>query len=767
MEKEIAIGIDLGTIYSVMGIVEKDRSVRIIRNSQEEELTRSAVGILDGKISVGKEIYKYLKGKKAKDLIYSVKRIMGREFSDEKVQELIHDDEKKVDYEIIQPAEGTDKSVAVILDEKEFSPEEISAEILKKLKKDAEGKLGKIDKAVITVPAYFNEKQREATRKAGWLAGFKVQRILPEPTAAAISYGVDRLEVEESKTILVYDLGGGTFDLSLLQIAGGAIVELNIDGDLWLGGDDFDKKIANYIIQETAQKYETDNIEQLIDEMPKEKKFKFLFNLKEKSEKAKIELSSLSRTEIEDLPILSDAEGNDIEFNVQLTRTKFEEMIEDDINRTIEIVQRVMKEANYEPKDIDNVILVGGSSLIPLVKEKMAEIFVEEKILRHERPMLCVSEGAARVADLLLNREIIECPRCGKQTSAKNEKCPSPNCGENLKTISPPLLQLSNAYGIEIQDNPFKVMITKGEYAPIEKRGTYFTSVDNQRIIRISAKSKDNEDKLSGLCTLWMPIPLDKKLPKGTEVGVTLSLDEDGIVGISARLLDGSGIQAHYSRGKKDEKILNQLKEFLEEIFKSSLGPQQKEEVVQKASYVIEAVNSNKIEEAREKMDEILEKYSIEKVVLPTWKNKFEPLIGYTEYILHKFHPIIDPEKTYELQRLIENLKDAITEENLDTAERLYKELDKDTNELPELVRNLDFIYRASWAIRNRNPIKSEKLSNTVDESMDLMKAGDQQGLQKKIEEVRPQAEQIWREEEKVPSKEIDLTVLSSIKESY
>lgn len=760
MEK--AIGIDLGTTYSVMAIVEKDRSVKIIKNSQNDELTRSAIGTFDGETIVGTEIYKYLKGKKSEDLIYSIKRVIGREFSDERIRELIYDEKRKVDYKIVQPTEGTEKSVAVILDGKEFCPEEISSEILRKLKKDAEEKLGKVDRAVITVPAYFNEKQRQATRKAGWMAGFKVQRILPEPIAAAISYGVDKLDVGESETVLVYDLGGGTFDLSLIQISAGSAVEINTDGDLWLGGDDFDKRIANYVIQETAQKYGIDNIEELINETPGEKRSKFLFNLKLASEKTKIELSSLPRTEIEVSPSLMDKEGNDIDFNVRLSRAIFEEMIEEDINRTIKIVQRMMKEANYEPKDIDNVILVGGSSLIPLIRKKLAKVFDEEKILRHERPMLCVAEGAARVADLLLNLDTIECPGCGKQTSAKDEKCS--NCGENLKTITPPVIQLSNAWGIEVQDNPFKEMIPKGEYPPIEKKHIYYTSVDNQRIIRIPAKSKDSEGKMQGLATLWMTIPPDKKLPKGTEVEVTLSLDEDVVVGISARLLDGSGIQANYTRGKKDEKVLMDL----DKVFKSDLNSQKKEEIAQKASGVIEAVNSNRIEEAKEKMDEILHEHPVEGIAMPTWKNKFEGLIGYTEYILHRFHPLIEPEKTYELQRLIEDLKAAIAEQDLDTAERLYRELDKAIDELPEFIRLLDYIYRASWMIRERDPVKSEKLDNSVDELIDLAREGDMQGFQKKVDEVLPQAEQIWHEEEKgPPDKEVDPTLLSEMKRSY
>jgi molecular chaperone DnaK len=756
-----AIGIDLGTTYSVMAIVEKDRSIKIIKNSQNEELTRSAVGTFDDETIVGTEIYKYLKGKKSEDLIYSIKRIIGREFSDERVRELIYDEKRKVDYKIVQPAEGTEKSIAVILDGKEFSPEEISSEILRKLKKDAEEKLGKIDRAVITVPAYFNEKQRQATRKAGWMAGFKVQRILPEPTAAAVSYGVDKLDVGESKTLLVYDLGGGTFDLSLIQISGGSTVEINTDGDLWLGGDDFDKRIANYVIQETAQKYGIDNMEELIDEMPEEKRSKFLFNLKLQSEKAKIELSSLPGTEIEVSPSLMDKEGNDIDFDVQLTRAKFEEMIEEDINRTIEIVQRMMKEANYEPRDIDNVILVGGSSLIPLIKKKLAKVFDEEKILRHERPMLCVAEGAARVADLLLNLDTIECAACGKQTSAKDEKCS--NCGEKLKTIKSPVIQLSNACGIEVQDNPFKEMIAKGEYAPIEKTHIYYTSVDDQRIIRIPAKSKDSEGKLLGLGTLWMTIPPDKKLPRGTEVEVTLGLDEDVVVGISARLLDGSGIQARFSRGAKDEKVWDDLTKVFEKA--KDLGSEEKGKLVKKVQPVIESLNSDKVQDAKEKMDEILHEYPVEEA---TRGDKFEILIGFTEYILHRFHPLIEPEKTYELQPLIEDLKAAVAEGDLDTAERLYKELDKATDELPELIHLLDYIYRASWMIRERDPVKSEKLDNSVDELMDLAKAGDLQGFQKKVNEVRPQAEQIWREEGKgPPDKEVDPTLLSEMKRSY
>lgn len=253
-----AIGIDLGTTNSVVAF--KDTSVRTITTGPDnEELCRSCVAIdkKSGEFVVGNSPYNSWK-KYAPNIVVSVKRLMGAGISDEQVQKM-KAQKSLYPYGIDKLAGGTDESVAVILNGKQYTPEQISAQILRQLKEDASVKLGEITHAVITVPAYFNEKQKTATRKAAELAGLKVQRLLAEPTAAAISYGVDKMEKDEEKVFLVYDFGGGTFDLSILVASGGNFIESGTGGDRWLGGDDIDKALMNYVFEHTNKENEVSN----------------------------------------------------------------------------------------------------------------------------------------------------------------------------------------------------------------------------------------------------------------------------------------------------------------------------------------------------------------------------------------------------------------------------------------------------------------------------------------------------------------------------
>ena len=248
-----AIGIDLGTTNSVVAF--KDTEVRIIRNKENEELMRSCVSLIKDEIFVGKTAYSTGLKRNPENTILSIKRLMGGAIKDKMVQDMIAN-KKYYKYGITQLKGGTDDAVAILLGGTQYTPEQISAEILKKLKKDAEEKLGdEITHAVVTVPAYFTEKQKNATRIAAQLAGLKVQKLLAEPTAAAIAFGVDNLVAGDSKTVLVYDFGGGTFDLSILNIVDGQYMEAGTGGDRWLGGDDIDRKLQELIYKKVEQEY--------------------------------------------------------------------------------------------------------------------------------------------------------------------------------------------------------------------------------------------------------------------------------------------------------------------------------------------------------------------------------------------------------------------------------------------------------------------------------------------------------------------------------
>ena len=412
-----AIGIDLGTTNSVAAI--KVGEVKVLQNRESQDLTRSVVGENKNQILVGqKALDRQLLA--PKDTIESIKRLMGRGFRDEHVQRV----RKQVSYVVQEPSDGTDDDVRVIMGGKEYSPIQISSVILKKIKEDAEARLNDtVEFAVITVPAYFTDKQKDATRKAGQLAGLKVQKILEEPTAAAIAFGVDNVGADDSTTILVYDLGGGTFDVSVMTIVGGGFVQLSIEGDMWLGGDDFDRKIMDHVLLHVSTVYGIDGAADP----------RFMVELKKKAEQAKKALSSMTRTDVTIPGMLKDESGNLIDVELEISRTEFEGMIAADVARSIQIVRAALKGAGeaMTPEQIDHVLLVGGSSYIPLVQTALAEIFGREKLLMNVDPMKCVAYGAAILSAKWADR--VECPK-GHVNPGKNVICEVKDCGEPLAT---------------------------------------------------------------------------------------------------------------------------------------------------------------------------------------------------------------------------------------------------------------------------------------------------------------------------------------------
>ena len=410
-----AIGIDLGTTNSVAGIKKGD--IKILLNREGEETTESCVGWYksrkgDGQVLVGgPAIDKMLSA--PEDTIISIKRLMGRAYSDPDVQKV----KKKFLYEVVLPSDGTDDDLRVVMGGKQYSPIQISSMILKKIKEDAEERLNdKVEQAVITVPAYFTDKQIDATRKAGWVAGLKVQRVLAEPTAAAIAYEVDNIDDNTAKTILIYDLGGGTFDVSILSIAGGVFAELGKTGNMWLGGDDFDQKIIDYVIEKVEEEYGID-----IEKIEESKRRRFKLALKKEAEKAKKALSSTINTDITMIGMLEDEERNLIDVVVDLSRDQFEQMIQNDIKKSIELVHTAIKNAYLSPEQIDNVILVGGSTMIPMTKRALTDVFDKDRVLVNVDPMKCVAQGAGILAARL--GEEIECPECKTPNPINNKKC--------------------------------------------------------------------------------------------------------------------------------------------------------------------------------------------------------------------------------------------------------------------------------------------------------------------------------------------------------
>src|SRR5208283_593170 len=352
---EKIIGIDLGTTNSVVAVME-GKEAKVIPNQEGNRLTPSVVAFTEkGETLVG-EPAKRQAITNSRRTIYSIKRFMGRRHSE------VDSEEKIVPYKVVG---GPEEYVKVQIDNRQYTPPEISAMILRKLKEAAEAYLGhKVNKAVITVPAYFNDAQRQATKDAGQIAGLEVMRIINEPTAAALAYGLDR---KKNETIAVYDFGGGTFDVSILEVGDGVVEVKSTNGDTHLGGDNIDQRIIDWLI--TEFKKET-GVDVSKDQMA-------LQRLKEAAEKAKIELSTVLETEI-NLPFLTADASGPRHMNVKLTRARFQEMVADILERSIEPCKRAMSDAGVNPQQIDEVVLVGGSTRIPKVQEIVRTLFGKE-----------------------------------------------------------------------------------------------------------------------------------------------------------------------------------------------------------------------------------------------------------------------------------------------------------------------------------------------------------------------------------------------------
>ena len=737
MEK--AIGIDLGTTYSVMAIV--DKHLKIIQNREAEDLTRSVVGIRKGELVTGKNAYAFYAKGEPKDIIVSIKRIIGRGFSDPNVKRW----KNKVSYKIKVPDGATDKSVAVLLGDKEYLPEEISAEILKKLKKDAEERGYKIDKAVITVPAYFNDKQKDATRRAGYLAGLQVLRILPEPTASAISYKVDELESGESRTVLVYDLGGGTFDIALLQITGGTFIELGIGGDMWLGGDDFDEKLMQFVLRQTAIKAGLENSIELLNNIDTHNRFIAEFSLKEACRKAKEELSTVQKTDITIPSWSKDIKGNVIDIEVELNRSDFEGLIEKDIDKSIEIINRVLQEAKYEIGQVDNILLVGGSSLIPIVRKKLSDVFSEPKILLHTRPMLCVAEGAAILANRLVQADKIECPHCGKEIVSEVENCP--NCKKEINLINPPVTMYNMSLGIETADESFCEIMPKGNYYPAGPFSKTFFTEENQHIIFVPVKQYNHIDNVETVLeAFWLIILKDKKVGKDTPVEVTMNIDQDGIVSATAKFLDGSGLTTSKSIGGKDQECLEYIYKVEKMIREkdTKLDNSDKHQVQEKLIKIMHEFAGGNIEEVKKIENEIkliIDKNDGGKAS----QEKHTNLVNYSEYLLKRYHVLLDPELTYSIQKLVEKMKEHIESGDAESAEKTFLELDKATDNIPKSINYIDWVARAGWMVEQDDPVLASELDSYAQMLIDLCKHNKYQEFETKANEIMHKVEEIYK----------------------
>jgi molecular chaperone DnaK len=478
------IGIDLGTTNSVVSVMEGGQPV-VIPNQEGGRTTPSVVGFTkSGERLVG-QVAKRQSVTNPENTVYSIKRFMGRRFNE------VGQEMKLVPYKVIA---GENGDARVEINGKRYSPPEISAMILNKLKEAAEAYLGeKVTKAVITVPAYFNDAQRQATKDAGQIAGLEVMRIINEPTAAALAYGLDK---KKNETIAVYDFGGGTFDISILEVGDGVVEVKSTNGDTHLGGDNIDQRIIEWLIQEFKKDTGVDVSK---DQMA-------LQRLKEAAEKAKIELSTVLETEL-NLPFLTADASGPKHMNIKLTRARFQDMVSDILERSVEPCKRALADANVTPQQIDEVVLVGGSTRIPKVQEIVRNLFGKEPN-KSVNPDEVVAVGAAVQGGVL---------------------------GGEVKDVL--LLDVTPlSLGIETLGGVFTKLIERNTTIPTRKGETFSTAADNQTSVEIKVfqgeRAMAADNKMLGVFQL-VGIP---SAPRGMpQIEVTFDIDASGIINVSAK----------------------------------------------------------------------------------------------------------------------------------------------------------------------------------------------------------------------------------------
>ena len=588
------IGIDLGTTNSCSAVIEAGEPV-VLENAEGGRITPSVVATnpKSGEIYVG-QMAKRQAVTNPQNTIFSVKRLMGRKFDDLEVERA----QKVLPYLIVKAANG---DAHVQMGSKTYAPPQVAALVLQKIKQDAEAKLGeKISQAVITVPAYFNDAQRQATKDAGQIAGLEVLRIINEPTASSLSYGLEKQQADS--TVAVFDLGGGTFDISLLQMGDGVFEVKSTNGDTFLGGDDFDNRIIDWLIKEFRQETGIDLGQ---DQMA-------LQRLRDAAEKAKIELSTIPETEV-NLPFITADASGPKHMVVNLSRSKMEQLVADLLDKTTGPCKQALDDAGLTAQQIDEVILVGGMTRMPSVQEKVKAIFGKEPN-KSVNPDEAVALGAGIQAGVLVGdvRDIL------------------------LLDVSPLTL------GLETLGNVFSSLIPRNTTIPTSKSETYTTAADGQTSVEIHVMQGERpmarDNKSIGKFILDGILPAPRGMP---QVEVTFDIDANGILSVSAKD-KGTG---------KEQKIVIQTS--------SGLSKDEVESMVQEAQRFAEEDERKRAEaETRNQADSLV--YSTEKLLNEQGENVPEDLKQEVEGKIATLRTAIQQNDVAQMQAAMNDLNESV-----------------------------------------------------------------------------------------------------------
>lgn len=750
-----SIGIDLGTTNSVAGI--KKTHLEILTNAEGESLTPSCVTVKKRKklfklavqeeYVVGRHALEWIKQDPV-NTITAVKRLMGRSLDDPEIKKIIAN--RNLQNRICQLTTGTANSLAVILGGKEHTPAQISAKILGKLMSDAEKVLGDaVAYAVITVPAYFNDKQKHATRTAAGLAGLKVRRLLPEPTAAAISFGVDNVGHDDAKTVLVFDFGGGTFDLSVLTISGGQFIEQGKGGNMWLGGEDIDSEIMAFVLDQTAREYGIDDMDALIADQDEKHRNLFLGELKSAVERAKIQLSDLQETYIEILAMLKDSDGDAIDVDVTLTRQRFEEMIAPIVDATVDLTRKLLADIHFTPDLIDQVLLVGGSSCIPAVIAAIENEFGRQKVLLHPRPMLAIAEGAAILSHRL--SESYECPQCGQSVSQSDPACA--RCGFDLEAyiVAESVFDIVHAaahdYYIYLENDERFLLIEKNTPLPCEKTERFKLVCADQRLVHMKFFNIVNEAEES-IGDLWLGIDEDESAAEEpVNLEITLRIDENNLVEAAAVVKERPRVELSktLSRGEADEKLFMALEDLINTANQNGHSRFAVDDLTRRALSVIKdidhvidkqtgEVNASAYRSAEMKIDKAAQMA----------ENDFtsDALINYARFALNYFGPMINKDQQAAVEKEIETLKRMDEHGTYAENVKAYERLDAALDDIG-WINILMTIHRAGECCDEQQPAKAAKFYNALDHIIEAYTQGKIDRVNSRIEAVLPEAHEI------------------------